>query len=279
MFSKYGFMPFFVMIMLGTFLSASALWAQLPSEVEETSFNLQLNSLPGSKTSIGTGLEVPLKIGSKVDGFFASLFQSNGATVRGRYYAELGFNIKNFRVIPYLNGTGRGPGWKEVALVNDIGLSFEVKGVGGEYFDVRGGFFGQSGGAFGKSNLFDLGAANGYDENRMEEFSDANGITLAQLNQAPAGINPQPKNSFNGLVQVDFNLPNGIGGTAKLMPEIVGSDGLEATDQATVSLSTLYGLGERVNLRLGMAAGMQRYRESGNTETEVAGFFGIIVKL
>ena len=278
MFSRFGFMPFFAILMLGMFLSMNAAWAQLPSEVEETSFNLQLNSLPGSKTSIGTGLEIPIKFGA-VNGFIASLFQSNGAVVRGRYYAELGFNFKNFRIIPYLNGTGRGPGWKEVALVNDVGLSFEVQGVGGKYFDVRGGFFGQSGGAFGKSNLFDLGAANGYDENRMEEFSDANGITLAQLNQAPAGINPQPKNSFNGLLQVDFNLPNGIGGTAKLMPEIVGSDGLEATDQATVSLSTLYALDERVNLRIGLAAGMQRYRKSGDTEGEVAGFFGIIIKL
>ena len=187
MFSRFGFMPFFAILMLGMFLSMNAAWAQLPSEVEETSFNLQLNSLPGSKTSIGTGLEIPIKFGA-VNGFIASLFQSNGAVVRGRYHAELGFNFKNFRIIPYLNGTGRGPGWKEVALVNDVGLSFEVQGVGGKYFDVRGGFFGQSGGAFGKSNLFDLGAANGYDENRMEEFSDANGITLAQLNQAPDGI-------------------------------------------------------------------------------------------
>ena len=168
---------------------------------------------------------------------------------------------------------------RKLLLSNDVGLSFEVQGVGGKYFDVRGGFFGQSGGAFGKSNLFDLGAANGYDENRMEEFSDANGITLAQLNQAPAGINPQPKNSFNGLLQVDFNLPNGIGGTVKLMPEIVGSDGLEATDQATVSLATSYELGERVNAKIGVAAGMQRYRESGNTETEVAGFLGISIEL
>ena len=113
----------------------------------------------------------------------------------------------------------------------------------------------------------------------MEEFTDANGITLAGLNQAPAGINPQPKNSFNGLLQVDFNLPNGIGGTAKLMPEIVGSKGLEATDQATVSVATSYELGERVNAKIGVAAGMQRYRESGDTETEFAGFFGISVEL
>ena len=278
MFGK-GFMPFFITIILGMFLAMSPAWAQLPSEVEETSFNLQLNSLPGAALSIGTGLEVPIKLGSKVDGFFASLFQSNGATVRGRYYAELNFNFKNFRLIPYWNGTGRGPGWTEVALVNDVGLSFEVQGVGGKYFDVRGGFFGQSGGAFGKSNLFDLGAANGYDENRMEEFTDANGITLSELNQAPAGINPQAKNSFNGLIQISLNLPNGISATGKLMPEIVGEEGLEATDQATVAVATSYELGERVNAKIGFAAGMQRYRKSGDTEGEVAGFFGISVEL
>ena len=45
MFSRFGFMPFFAILMLGMFLSMNAAWAQLPSEVEETSFNLQLNSL------------------------------------------------------------------------------------------------------------------------------------------------------------------------------------------------------------------------------------------
>ena len=49
MFSKFGFMPFFITIILGMFLAMSPAWAQLPSEVEETSFNLQLNSLPGSQ--------------------------------------------------------------------------------------------------------------------------------------------------------------------------------------------------------------------------------------
>ena len=278
MFSKFGFMPFFAMIMLGMFLGTSVTWAQLPSEVEETSFNLQTNSLPGAALSIGTGLEIPLKFGA-VNGFVASLFQSNGTVVRGRYYAELNFDIKSFQIIPYLNGTGRGPGWTETTLTNDVGVSFKVKGVGGEYFDIRGGFFGQSGGAYGKSNLFDLGAANGYDENRMEEFTDANGITLAGLNQAPAGINPQPKNSFNGLLQISLNLPNGISATGKLMPEIVGSKGLEATDQATVAVATSYELGEHVNAKIGVAAGMQRYRESGDTEGEVAGFFGISIEL
>ena len=63
MFSKFGFMPFFAMIMLGMFLTTSVSWGQLPTEVEETELSLTLNQLPGANLGIGGSAAVPFPNG------------------------------------------------------------------------------------------------------------------------------------------------------------------------------------------------------------------------
>ena len=268
MFSKFGFMPFFAILMLAMFLFTSGAWAQLPTEVNETELSLTLNQLPGANLGIGGGAAVPFP-----NGFVAGIFQSNGTVIRGRAYLEYGVRVKVLRVVPYLNSTFKGYDISELGVQNDAGLNFEFEGVI-ENVDISGGIFGRSGGAFAKPNLFDLGAANGYDENTLEGYTNADGGTLASLNPGATGLSFGDKNSLNLLLQADFNIKD-IGIAVKLVPELANSSDAEATDQAIINLNTSYELGEKISIGVGADIGFQRFRDSGELEKELASLVAI----
>ena len=254
------------MVMLYTSLAV----AQLPTEVDEASVSLTVNQLPGAPLGLGGGGALPFG-NEQVSGFAATAFQSNGTVIRGRYHAEVGGEMSLFRVILYTDGTFKGASVSELGRQADLGVSFEVQGVGGEVFDVSGGIFGRSGGAFAKPNAFDTLAAQGYDENALEGYADADGGGLASLNPAPAGLSFGDRNSVNLLIQADVNLPNGIGGSLRFMPELAGSgEDSEAVDQLIANLNTSYELGTHVNLQIGVDIGAQRFRESGDVEKEAS---------
>ena len=62
-------------------------------------------------------------------------------------------------------------------------------------------------------------------------------VDYASLNPAPAGLSFGDRNSVNLLIQADVNLPNGIGGSLRFMPELAGSgEDSEAVDQLIANL-------------------------------------------
>ena len=265
MFTRYGFMPFFIICFMTMFLTMGPVFGQLPTEVEETELSLTLNQLPGANLTMGGGAAVPLP-----NGFVAGIFQSNGTVIRGRGYAEYGFDANFARIVPYVATTFKGNDWDALGTQHDGGLNFEFEEVV-EGVDISGGVFGRSGGAFAKPNLFDLAAANGYDENTLEGYANPDGKTLAELNPAPTGLSFGDKNSLNLLFQADFNVKD-IGVAVKVMPELANDSDAEATDQAIINLNSSYVLGEKVRLGIGADIGFQRFRDSGDLEKQIAGF-------
>ena len=61
----------------------------------------------------------------------------------------------------------------------------------------------------------------------------------------------------------------------KVMPELANNSDAEATDQAILTYHTSYDLAEKISLDLGVDLGIQRFRESGDIERELATILGL----
>ena len=248
----------------------------LPTEVDKESVSININQFPGSPLGLGGQLAAPYNI-EQVSGFVASSLQSNGSIIRGKYHGEAGFDFSKTRILLYLNGTTKGYSLTELGTQTDIGVNFEWQGVGSEMIDISGGIFGRDGGAFGKANAFDQLSELRYDENELETFLDADGRMLSELNPAATGLTFRNRKSVKLRLQGDINTASNIGINVALMPELFGSDE-EAADQLIGSFHTDYQLGQHTSLDFVIDIGFQRFRESGNVESEASLFVGIKIE-
>lgn len=250
-------------------LFSTSIYAQLPSSVDEGSIGIGLNQLPGAPISWNINAAVPYGKES-VGGFAAALVQNNGTVTRGRFHAELGKNFGDIRAEIYADGTfinqGDGFGRDVQTGANAV--------VDTGYLEIKIGLAGKSGGAMAQPNLFDLASANGYDENYLEKVTHEDGKTLSQINPARTGLSFQNRNSIVLRVGTEFDLPYGISAEASAMPELhgVSSDvDSEPLDQLIVTLNKSYAVSRSFSVNAGADVAFQRFRESGTTESAVAG--------
>ena len=276
MFSGFNFSKsralLFTLLLAMTLLVYSGLsFAQLPSNPDEGSFGASLNQLP-SGSAWGANLAVPYTISENVKGYFATAAQG-GSEIRGRYHAEIEYDLGIVDATLYSDGGYRGQTFSGLGYTVDLGMTVDV--VDDERLDVEIGIFGRSGGAFAKPNAFDTLSFSGYGEDELDRFRDANGRTLAELNPAPTGLGIQNKNSLNLLFLTSFQLPYNIDMGVRFMPELLASGAdeadNEAVDQLLLNFSTSYEVLSFASLEMAIDVGFQRYRESGTIENALAG--------
>lgn len=239
---------------------SSLAFAQLPSNPDETSLSIAVNKIVDT-TGWGGSFAVPYTLNDNVSGYFATAAQG-GDLIRGRYHAEVSYKIGVLDTTLYTDGTYKGPEVANLGRQADLGVTIGLPTLFSG--DVEVGIFGRSGGAFAKPNAFDDLSAKGYDEAVLETYDG-----LADLNPAPTGLSLGDRNSVNLLVAIQKHFGD-VGASLKLMPELVGSTD-DAVDQAILNLHTNYQLSEKVSLGVVFELGGQRFRESGDIETETAG--------
>lgn len=242
--------------------------ASLPTDVDENQIGITLNQLPASQLGWGGMAAFPLDF---VNGYFATLAQSNGDVIRGRYHAEVTRDW-GLEWTLYTDGTFKGNSLSELGRQADLGvttsgtLSFLADA------DIAIGIFGRSGGVFAKPNAFDTLSGMGYDENALEGYTNEDGGDLAGLNPAATGLSFRNRNSINVIGQFAYVHSSGIGIVAKFMPELVGSsdnvEDDEPVDQLIVSLTGSYELSDAINAQWGVDFGYQRFRDSKIVEDE-----------
>ena len=247
-------------------------YAQLPTNPDESQFGLSINQLPSGR-SWGMNLALPYRINEKIRGYFATAAQG-GIEIRGRYHAEIEYDVGSVDATFYSDGGYRGQTFDGLGYTTDVGVTVDV--VDDERLDVEFGIFGRSGGAFAKRNAHDDLAFRGYSEDELEGFVNAEGKTLAQTNPAPTGLGIQNKNSLNLLVLASCQLPYDIDLGVRFMPELLGSvEGIEAVDQLLLNFSSSYDFSDMISLGISVDVGFQRYRESRTIENDVAGLAAI----
>lgn len=244
-------------------------YGQLPSNVDEGSIGIGLNQLPGAPVSWSVNAAVPYGKDTGLNGFAAVLAQNNGTVTRGRFHAEVGKNFGAIRGEVYVDGTfinqGDGFGRDVQTGANAV--------VDTGTLEIKIGLAGKSGGAMAQPNLFDLAAANGYDENYLEKVTHEDGKTLSQINPAKTGLSFQNRNSIVLRIGTEFDLPYGISAEGVAMPELHGvSDEAdsEPLDQLIVTLNKSYAVSRSFSINAGADIAFQRFRTSGTTESAVA---------
>ena len=249
--------------------------AQLPSNPDESTFGLSINQLP-SGSSWGLNLALPYQITENLKGYCATAAQG-GVEIRGRYHAEIEYDVGIVDMTFYSDGGYRGQTFRGLGYTTDVGVTVDV--VDDERLDIEIGIFGRSGGAFAKPNAHDDLAFRGYAEDELEGFRNAKGKTLAETNPAPTGLGIQNKHSLNLLFLTSFQLPYDIDLGVRFMPELFASAAAEnenePVDQLLLNFSTSYDLSDRVSLGVVFDVGFQRYRDSGTIENDVAGIASI----
>ena len=276
MFSGFSFQKarallFTLLLAMMVILWSGIAFAQLPSNPDEGSLGASINQLPSGR-AWGMNLAVPYEINENLKGYFATAAQG-GIEIRGRYHAEIEYDVGIVDATFYSDGGYRGQTFSGLGYTIDLGTTIDV--VDDERVDVEIGIFGRSGGAFAKPNAFDTLSFGGYGEDELEGFRDANGRSLAEINPAPTGLGIQNKNSLNFLFLTSFQLPYDIDLGLRFMPELVASGAdeadNEAVDQLLLNFSTSYEVLDIVSLGIAFDVGFQRYRESGIIENGFAG--------
>lgn len=254
--------------------------AQLPTDVDETYVSFNYDKII-TDTGWAGGFGFPVKLSDNIAGYGAGILQASDI-IRGRYHAELTYTgLSLVDLTFYADGTVRGPELNALGNNSDFGVNFNTPDIKRENseIDIGFGIFGRSGGAFAKANALDDLVGLAYAEGDLEGYTNAEGKGLADLNPAPTGLSFHDRKSLNGLGYIRYNHNSGLGVNFKLLPEIVNDDGSEAIDQGILAVTYSVDLNQRFNLQGGVEYGIQRYRDSGNTETESAVSAAIVLKL
>lgn len=231
-------------------------YAQLPSEVNETSLALTFNEIAGTRGWGALGA-VPFK-----NGHVAAIAQGGGTVIRGKYHAEINFPLWGLHVKPFVDGTFKGPTVRDLGQQTDVGFAMEwpfaYKRV---KVPIAIGIFGRSAGPFGPPNARDALENLGYDPNTLD------GRDLETLKPPPSGLSFKAGNSVNLLLSTEVHLPYAISVGVRVMPELAGG-GEPPVHQLIITPSTRFEFRENIHLDVGADVGVQTY--DGEIETELA---------
>ena len=242
-------------------LCGALAYAQLPSEVDETSVAITYNDIAGSR---GWGVLGALPFGNpeNANGHVSAIAQGGGTVIRGKYHAEINFPIKVLQFKLFTDGVFKGPTVRDLGRQADIGLAIEVPFEhGNAKLPIAIGVFGRSAGPFGPPNARDDLENLGYDPNTLD------GRDLETLKPPPSGLSFKAGDSLNLLVSTEVHLPYDISLGVRLMPELAGA-GDNPVHQLIVTPSTSFEFGENINLEVGADLGLQTFE--GELETELA---------
>ena len=234
-------------------------YAQLPSDVENTSISISLNQIVDD-TNVAALIAVPYDI-DLFDGYIAGIGQS-GNLIRGKYHAEAGVDIGEFRAVLYTDGTFKGYSTDNIGRQSDYGLAIDTPKISGA--NVRVGIFGRNAGEFGPPNARDILENNGFDPN------DLDGRDLESLTPPPAGLSFQRGSSLNALIQTAFTY-RGVSVKVAGMPELTGEG--SPAHQGIISGFVNKNVTEHISLDLGAELGFQWWNDT--VEREAAYFVGI----
>ena len=239
-------------------LCGALAYAQLPSEVDETSVAITYNDIAGSR---GWGVLGALPFGNEsANGHFAAIAQGGGTVIRGKYHAEINFPIKVLQFKLFTDGVFKGPTVRDLGRQADIGLAIEVPFEhGNAKLPIAIGVFGRSAGPFGPPNARDDLENLGYDPNTLD------GRDLETLKPPPSGLSFKAGDSLNLLVSTEVHLPYDISLGVRLMPELAGA-GDNPVHQLIVTPSTSFEFGEYINLEVGADVGFQTFNDAIETE-------------
>ena len=255
-----------------TLFCGALAFAQLPSEVNETSVATAYNEIAGNR---GWGVigATPFK-----NGHVAAIAQGGGNVVRGKYHAEINFPVEvgflNLNVLQFklfTDGTFKGATVRDLGRQADVGLAVEVPFQHkNAKIPVSIGVFGRNAGPFGPPNARDDLEKLGYDPNSLD------GRDLETLNPPPSGLSFKAGNSINLIVATEVHLPYDVSLGVRLMPELVGA-GDNPVHQLIITPSTSFELRENINIEVGADVGFQTFNDT--IETELATLVAVKLKL
>ena len=210
MFSKFGFMPFFAMIMLGIFLSMSCML------YADTDVGLSYSQV-ADEVGWGVTADSEFELNENLNAEVSLNGQNTGSLYQGKLVAEVGLPIGGFEIAvasetkligAELNTLGRDTtvGLKGTALVGEIGI---IVGV-----------FGATAGDFGSRNAHDILV-----EDNNFDFRQLEGLGLEKLTAPSSHLSIKDGSRLNlrvGLETALFNDRFELG--VSVRPEIGASD-------------------------------------------------------
>ena len=210
MFSKYGFMPFFVLLMLGIFLSVSCML------YADTDVGLSYSQV-ADEVGWGVTADSEFELNENLNAEVSLNGQNTGSLYQGKLVAEVGLPIGGFEIAvasetkligAELNTLGRDTtvGLKGTALVGEIGI---IVGV-----------FGANAGEFGSRNAHDILV-----EDNNFDFRQLEGLGLEKLTAPSSHLSIKDGSRLNlrvGLETALFNDRFELG--VSVRPEIGASD-------------------------------------------------------
>ena len=245
---------FVILITFMALLLSQFAYAQLPSEVNETSVAVTFNEIAGNRGWGALGA-VPFK-----NGHVSAIAQGGGNIIRGKYHAEVNFPVSAFQFKVFTDGVFKGATVSDLGRQADVGLAIEVPlQHGNAKFPVSIGVFGRNAGPFGPSNARDDLENLGYDPNSLD------GRDLETLKPPPSGLSFKAGNSVNLLVATEVHLPYDVSLGVRLMPELAGA-GDNPVHQLIITPSTSFELRDNINIELGADVGFQTFNDEIETE-------------
>lgn len=241
---------FVMLITCMALLLSQFAYAQLPSEVNETSVAVTFNEIAGNRGWGALGA-VPFK-----NGHVSAIAQGGGNIVRGKYHAEVNFPVSAFQFKVFTDGVFKGATVSDLGRQADVGLAIEVPT---KWTNVSVGVFGRNAGPFGPSNARDDLENLGYDPNSLD------GRDLETLKPPPSGLSFKAGNSVNLLVATEVHLPYDVSLGVRLMPELAGA-GENPVHQLIITPSTSFELRDNINIELGADVGFQTFNDAIETE-------------
>ena len=240
--------------------------------VLKTSMTVSLSDVSGDR-SWGLMAATPYQH-EGVEGNATATLQNSGNIYRGKYHAEIGFDVGDLKMVFSNDGNVRGYEIDSLGRQSDLTAELRAREfeVGDFVFEFGLEVFGRNAGKWGDQNAFQFLENGGFNVGELEEIEGLNEIVISDSN-----FSFKSGNSFHTLGKLTAQHESGVSGVLKLMPEVIKEMGSPSLHQAMLSLTSKVKIKGNVNLQATIDVIAQLY--DGNVQTDVATVLGLNIEL